>query len=146
MLMPKKTRYRKVQRGTMAGKPRGAGAEVVFGTFGLQAAEPAWVTAQQIESARVTMVRKMKKVGSLFIRIFPDKPVTKKPAETRMGKGKGNVEQWVAVVRRNGMVCEVGGVDEKTAREVLRAACYKFPMRTRIVKRESVEMKAGEAE
>ena len=135
MLMPKKTRYRKVQRGTMAGLPKRGASKVMFGEYGLQAMEPAWVTAQQIESARVAMTRKMKKVGSLLLRIFPDKPVTKKPAETRMGKGKGNVEQWVAVVKRSRVICEVSGVDEVTARAVLQAARYKLPLKTRFVVR-----------
>lgn len=135
MLMPKKTRFRKVQRGTMVGRPRGLAGELVFGDYGLQALDPAWVTAQQIEAARVSMVRKMKKIGSLYIRIFPDKPVTKKPAETRMGKGKGNTEGWVFVARRYCMLFELGGVDETTAREILRPAQYKLPMKTRFVKR-----------
>jgi len=137
-LMPKKTRFRKVQRGRMTGRPRGNGARVVFGEFGLQAMEPAWVTAQQLEAIRVTMSRKLKKVGELFIRLFPDKPVTKKPAETRMGKGKGGVEQWVAVAKTGVILCEIGGVDEKTAREILGSARYKLPMRTRFVKKDVV--------
>lgn len=140
MLMPKKTKFRKVQRGTMAGRPKRGGSKVMFGDFGLQATEPAWVTAQQIESARVVMSRKMKKTGALYLRLFPDKPVTKKPAETRMGKGKGNVELWVAVVKTNTVVFEVGGVDEVAAREILRSASYKFPMRTRFIKKSSDEV------
>src|SRR5688572_2859479 len=98
MLMPKKVKYRKVQRGTMKGRAKG-GREVLFGEFGLQATEPCWMTSQQIESMRVTVSRQLKKVGRLFLRVFPSKPVTKKPAETRMGKGKGNPEIWVAVVK-----------------------------------------------
>ena len=136
-LMPKKTRFRKVQRGTMAGRPRGRAGEWVFGEFGIQSLEPVWLTAQQIEAARVSMSRKMKKAGKLTIRPFPDKSVSKKPAETRMGKGKGNPEFWVAVVKRNCMVFEISGVDEAVAREIFMAARYKLPMRVRFVKKES---------
>jgi len=135
MLMPKKIRYRKVHRGSRAGRSKGA-TEVAFGEYGLQATEPAWVSAQQIEAVRVTLSRKLKKVGRLFIRLFPDKPVTKKPAETRMGKGKGNVEFWVAVVKRDRIMFEVSGLDEKAAREVLKAASYKLPMRTKFIKKQ----------
>jgi large subunit ribosomal protein L16 len=135
MLMPKKIKYRKVQRGTRVGRSKGA-REVAFGDYGLQAVEPVWLTAAQIESMRVTISRRLKKVGKLYLRIFPDKPVTKKPAETRMGKGKGNVEFWVAVVKRERIICEVAGLDEATAKEVLRMAAYKLPMKTKIVKRE----------
>ncbi len=134
MLMPKKTKYRKVQRGTMKGLSKGA-RDVHFGEFGLQAVEPAWVTAQQIEAIRVTMSRKLKKVGKIILRIFPDKPVTKKPAETRMGKGKGNPEFWVAVVKRNRIICEIEGLPELEAKEILRLAAYKLPMKTRFVKK-----------
>jgi large subunit ribosomal protein L16 len=136
-LMPKKTRFRKVQRGTMAGRPRGRAGELVFGDFGLQSLEPVWLTAQQIEAARISMSRKMKKAGKLTIRPFPDKAVTKKPAETRMGKGKGNPEFWVAVVKRNCMVFEISGVEEAVAREIFEAARYKLPMKVRFVKKES---------
>lgn len=136
MLMPKKTKYRKVQRGTRAGVSKGA-REVAFGEYGLMALEPVWMTAQQIEAMRVTVSRKLKKTGKFFIRVFPDKPVTKKPAETRMGKGKGNVEFWVAVVKRNRVICEISGLDELSAKEALRAATYKLPMKTKVVKRES---------
>jgi len=134
MLMPKKIKYRKVQRGTRKGRSKGA-REVVFGEYGLQAVEPAWMTAQQIEAMRVTITRKLKKIGKLFLRVFPDKPITKKPAETRMGKGKGGVDAWVAVVKRDRVICEVQGLDEKLAKEVLRGAAYKLPMKTRFVKR-----------
>ncbi len=134
MLMPKKTKYRKVQRGTMKGLSKGA-KDVTFGEFGLQAVEPAWVTAQQIEAIRVTMSRKLKKVGKIILRIFPDKPITKKPAETRMGKGKGNPEFWVAVVKRNRIICEIEGLPELEAKELLRLAAYKLPMKTRFVKK-----------
>ncbi len=134
MLMPKKIKFRKVQKGTRAGRSKGA-REVAFGEYGLQAIEPAWLTAQQIEAMRVTISRKLKKVGRLFLRVFPDKPVSKKPAETRMGKGKGNVEFWVAVVKRDRVICEISGLDEGTAKEVLRLAAYKLPMKTRFVKK-----------
>lgn len=134
MLMPKKTKYRKIQRGTMKGRSKGA-RSVSFGEYGLQAVEPSWLTAQQIEAMRVTMSRRLRKVGKFFLRVFPDKPITKKPAETRMGKGKGGVEKWVSVVKRGRIVCEVVGLDETEARNVLRAAAYKLPMKTKFVKR-----------
>ncbi len=134
MLMPKKTKYRKVQRGRMKGLSKGA-RDVAFGEYGLQAIEPAWMTARQIEAMRVTLSRHLKKTGKFFLRVFPDKPVTKKPAETRMGKGKGGVEEWVAVVKRGRVVCEVAGIDEKEARAILRSAAYKIPMKTKFVKR-----------
>jgi large subunit ribosomal protein L16 len=134
MLMPKKIKYRKVQRGSRAGISKGA-REVAFGEYGLKAIEPVWLTAQQIEAIRVTISRRLKKEGKLFLRVFPDKPVTKKPAETRMGKGKGNVEFWVAVVKRERIICEVGGLDEVSAKEALKAAAYKLPMKTVIIKR-----------
>ncbi|HSW73972.1 MAG TPA: 50S ribosomal protein L16 [Candidatus Limnocylindria bacterium] len=134
MLMPKKVKFRKVQRGTMKGLSKGA-RDIEFGEYGLQAVEPAWVTSQQIEALRVTISRSLKKVGRLFLRIFPDKPVTKKPAETRMGKGKGNPEQWVAVVKRGRMICEVAGLDELAAKEALQQASYKLPMKVKLVKK-----------
>lgn len=134
MLMPKKIRYRKVQRGTMKGRAKG-GCDVAFGEFGLQAVEPCWMTAQQIEAMRVTVSRQLKKVGKLFIRIFPDKPVTKKPAETRMGKGKGNPELWVAVVKPGHVICEVSGLTEIEAREAFKQAAYKLPRKTKFVKK-----------
>src|SRR3990172_7277347 len=130
MLMPKKVKHRKVQSGRMKGISKGA-RTVAFGEYGLQAVEPAWMTAQQIEAMRVTLSRQMKKVGKMFLRVFPDKPVTKKPAETRMGKGKGNVEVWVAVVKRERMICEIGGVSEVEARKILQSASYKLPMKTK---------------
>jgi large subunit ribosomal protein L16 len=134
MLMPKKIKFRKVQKGKLRGLSKGA-RTVYFGEYGLEAIEPSRVTAQQIEAMRVTLSRHLRKVGASFLRVFPDKPVTKKPAETRMGKGKGNPEVWVAVVKRGRIVCEVSGVDEETARKVLRLAAYKLPMKTRIVKK-----------
>lgn len=135
MLMPKKTKFRKVQRGTMKGRSKGA-REVLFGEFGLQAVEPCWMTAQQIEAMRVSLSRKMKKIGQSFLRVFPNHPVSKKPAETRMGKGKGPIDKWVAVVKRERVVCEISGVSEKDARLVLKQVSYKLPMKTRVVKKE----------
>ncbi len=134
MLMPKKTKFRKMQRGRMTGRSKGA-REIAFGEFGLQAVEPCWLTAQQIEAIRVTMSRKLKKVGKLFLRVFPDKPVTKKPAETRMGKGKGPVDKWVSVVKRDRIICEIAGLDEQEARLVFKQAAYKLPIKTRFVKK-----------
>ena|SRR3990167_7361361 len=138
MLMPKKTKYRKVQKGTLKGRAKG-GRELLFGSYGLKAVEPARVTAQQIESMRVTLSRSMKKEGSLYLRIFPDKPVTKKPAETRMGKGKGNPELWVAPVKRERIICEIGGVNEVEARAILKSASYKLPLKTKFIKKENAE-------
>jgi len=134
MLMPKKIKFRKVQRGSRAGRSKGA-VDLAFGEYGLRALEPVWMTAQQIEAMRMTISRRLKKVGKLFLRVFPDKPVSKKPAETRMGKGKGNVEVWVAVVKRDRIICEVGGLDEATAKAVLKLASYKLPMKTVFVSR-----------
>ncbi|MDP3889429.1 MAG: 50S ribosomal protein L16 [bacterium] len=134
MLMPKKTKYRKMQKGRMRGRAKG-GRTVTFGEYGLQAIDPSRVSAQQIEATRVAISRHLKKVGKLYLRIFPDKPVSKKPAETRMGKGKGNVESWVAVVKRGRIVCEVEGLSNEEARKVLRSASHKLPMKTRVVKR-----------
>lgn len=127
-----------MQRGNMRGLAKGA-RTMLFGDYGLQAVEPAWLTAAQIESMRVTVNRKLKKIGKLFLRVFPDKPVTKKPAETRMGKGKGAPEFWVSVVRRGRLVCEISGLDEQAAREVLKQAAYKLPMKTKFVKKELAE-------
>ena len=138
MLMPKKTKYRKVQKGTLKGRAKG-GRELLFGSYGLKAVEPARVTAQQIESMRVTLSRSMKKEGSLYLRIFPDKPVTKKPAETRMGKGKGNPELWVAPVKRERIICEIGGVNEVEARAILKSASYKLPLKTKFINKENAE-------
>lgn len=137
MLMPKKTRYRKVQRGNMRGRSKG-GRTLAYGDFGLQAQDPHWVTSQQIESMRVSLSRRLKKIGKYYLRLFPDKPVTKKPAETRMGKGKGNPEKWVAVVKRDRVVCEIAGVNEKNAREILKGVAYKLPMKTRFISRSEV--------
>ena len=133
--MPKKVKFRKSQRGRMKGLSKGA-RTVDFGDFGLQAVEPVWLTAQQIESVRVTVARRIKKAGKFFLRVFPDKPVSKKPIETRMGKGKGNPEFWVAVVKRGRVICELGEVDEATAKEIFRVASYKLPMKTKFVRKE----------
>jgi len=134
MLMPRRVKYRKQMRGRMKGMSRGA-TTVQFGDFGLQALEPAWVTQRQIEAARRAIVRFIKRRGRIWIRIFPDKPVTAKPAETRMGKGKGAVDHYVAVVRPGRVMFEMGNVDEATAREALRLAGFKMPIKTKFVKR-----------
>lgn len=135
MLMPKRVKYRKQMRGRMKGKAQ-RGAEVQFGDWGLQALEPGWVTARQIEAARRAIVRAMKRRGKIWIRIFPDKPYTQKPAETRMGKGKGNVEYWVAVVKPGRVMFELGGgLPDDIAREALRLAQYKLAIRTKIIAR-----------
>ena len=138
MLMPKRTKYRKQQRGRMTGKAKG-GAAVDFGEFGLKALEPAWLTNRQIEAARVALTRHIKRGGKIWIRIFPDKPVTKKPAETRMGKGKGAPEYWVAVVKPGRILFEIEGVAEQLAREALRLAANKLPMKTKFVTRKETE-------
>ena len=138
MLMPKRVKWRKQMRGRMKGK-ESRGVEVSFGDFGLQALEPGWVTARQIEAARRAIVRAMKRRGKFWIRIFPDKPVTHKPAETRMGKGKGNVEYWVAVVKPGRIMFEVGGgLPEDVSKEALRLAQYKLAIKTKIVGRHDV--------
>jgi large subunit ribosomal protein L16 len=134
MLMPKRVKYRKQQRGNMRGKAL-RGAEIDFGEFGLQALEPGWVSARQIEAARRTIVREMKRRGKLWIRIFPDHPYTQKPPETRMGKGKGNVEYWVAVVKPGRIMFEVDGLPGPIAMEALRQASYKFSIKTKVVAR-----------
>jgi large subunit ribosomal protein L16 len=135
MLMPKKVKYRKMQKGRMDGKAY-RGSTVSFGEFGLKAAEPGWVSSRQIEAARVAITRHVKRGCKVWIRIFPDKPITKKPAETRMGKGKGNPEYWVAVVRPGKILYEMSGVNEETAREALRLASHKLPVATKFVKRD----------
>ena len=135
--MPKKVKYRKVQKGRIKGISKGA-KEIFFGQYGLEAVEASRMTAQQIEAIRVALSRGLKKVGQFFLRVFPDKPVTKKPAETRMGKGKGGVDHWVAVVKRQRVICEVAGVDEGTAKKILRSAAYKLPMKTKFVKKSAV--------
>jgi large subunit ribosomal protein L16 len=149
MLMPKRVKYRKQMRGRMKGKAL-RGAEVSFGEYGLQALAPGWVTARQIEAVRRVLVRVMKRRGKVWIRIFPDKPYTQKPPETRMGKGKGNVEYWVAVVRPGRVMFELGGLPAEIALEALRQAAYKFSIATKIVARYDVVQQpvvgAGEQE
>ncbi|ERI04939.1 50S ribosomal protein L16 [Atopobium sp. oral taxon 810] len=134
MLAPKRIRHRKVQRGSMKGQAKG-NTKIYFGDFGLQALERDWITNRQIEAARIAMTRYMKRGGKVWITIFPDKPITKKPAETRMGKGKGNPEDWVAVVKPGRVMFEIGGVSEEIAREALRLAQHKLPIKTKIVSR-----------
>ncbi len=139
MLMPKRVKYRKQMRGRMKGMAR-RGAEVHFGDFGLQALEPAWISARQIESARRAMVRAIRRRGKVWIRIFPDKPITKRAAESRMGKGKGSVEFWAAVVKPGRIMFEIGGgISEEMAREALKLAAYKLPIKTKIVSKDSGE-------
>ena len=130
MLMPKRVKYRKQQRGNMRGKAY-RGGTVTFGEYGLQALEPAWMTNRQIEAARVAITRSMKRGGKMWIRIFPDKPVTKKPAETRMGKGKGSPEFWVAVIKPGRILFELEGISRQTAQEALRLGASKLPIKTR---------------
>jgi large subunit ribosomal protein L16 len=137
MLMPKRVKYRKQFRGRMKGKAT-RGCEVSFGEYGLQALEPGWITARQIEAARTAVVRHVRRRGKHWIRIFPDKPVTAKPAETRMGKGKGEVDHWVAVVRPGRIMFELSGVSEDMAREAFRLASHKLPIDCQFVKREDV--------
>ena len=134
MLMPKRVKYRKQQRGRRSGLSKGA-TKIDFGEYGMKAMEAAWVTARQIEAARVAMTRCLKRGGKVWIRVFPDKPVTKKPAETRMGKGKGAPEIWVAVVKPGRVMFEIEGVTEDLAREAIRLAGHKLPIETRFVKR-----------
>src|SRR3972149_1912526 len=134
MLMPKRVKYRKQMRGRMKGKA-GRGNVVTLGEFGLQAMEPAWITSRQIEAARRAIVRHMKRRGQYWIRIFPDKPVTAKPAETRMGKGKGSVDHWEAVVKPGRVMFEVGGVPHEVAQEALKLAAFKMPIKTKVVQR-----------
>ena len=135
MLMPKKVKFRKMQKGRMNGKAY-RGSSVSFGEFGLKAMEPGWITSRQIEAARIAITRHVKRGGKVWIRIFPDKPITKKPAETRMGKGKGNPEYWVAVVKPGRILYEMSGVSEEVAKEAFRLAMHKLPIATRFVRRE----------
>jgi len=138
MLMPKRTKHRKQMRGRMKGKAY-RGSEIHFGDYGLQALEPSWISARQIEACRRAMVRAMKRRGKVWIRIFPDKPITKRAAESRMGKGKGDVEYWAAVVKPGRIMFEIGGdINESTAKEALRLASYKLPIKTKVVRREEV--------
>lgn len=135
MLQPKKVKYRKQHRGRRKGKAQ-AGYYLAFGEYGLKALECAWIKANQIEAARIAIVRYLKKGGRLWIRVFPDKPVTKKPAETRMGKGKGNVDHWVAVVKPGTILFEISGVREDEARKAFRLASFKLPIKTRFISHE----------
>ncbi|MEW5921230.1 MAG: 50S ribosomal protein L16 [Bacillota bacterium] len=145
MLMPKRTKFRRHQRGRMKGVSKG-GTQIDFGEFGLQALEPAWVTSQQIEAARIAMTRHVKRGGKVWIKIFPHKPVTAKPAETRMGKGKGSPEYWVAVVKPGRVMFELAGVPVETAREAMRLAAQKLPLKCKFVKREETGGEARESE
>jgi large subunit ribosomal protein L16 len=138
MLSPKRVKYRKQQKGRMRGKAA-RGSSVAFGTFGLKALECGYLTAQQIEAARIAMTRYVKRGGKIWIRIFPDKPFTRKPAETRMGKGKGSPEGWLAVIRPGRVLYEMEGIPEEVAREALRLAAHKLPLRTKFVLREDEE-------
>jgi large subunit ribosomal protein L16 len=135
MLMPKRVKYRKQQRGRMRGNAKG-GTTVAFGEYGLKALERGWITSRQIEAARVAMTRKIKRGGEVWITIFPDKPYTKKPAETRMGSGKGNPEGWVAVVKPGRVMFELAGVEEELAHDAMRLAGHKLPIKTKVVRRE----------
>ena len=137
MLLPKRVKYRRVHRGRLTGKAT-RGNKITYGEFGLVALEPAWITSNQIEAARIAMTRYTKRGGQVWIKIFPDKPVTEKPAETRMGSGKGSPEYWVAVVKPGRVMFEIAGVSEDVAREALRLASHKLPIKTKIVKREDV--------
>ena len=142
MLMPKRVKYRRQQRGRMKGKAT-RGNVVNYGEWGLMATEPCWITANQIEAARVAMTRYTKRGGQVWIKIFPDKPVTQKPAETRMGSGKGSPEYWVAVVKPGRVLFEIAGVPEDAAREAMRLASHKLPCKTKIVAREATETENG---
>jgi large subunit ribosomal protein L16 len=137
MLMPKRVKYRKQMRGRMKGKAS-RGTEITFGDYGLQALEPGWVTARQIEAARRALVRFMRRRGKVWIRIFPDKPVTQKPAETRMGKGKGAVDHWVAVVKPGRILFELSGLDEDGAKDAMRLAAHKLSIKTKFATRDSM--------
>lgn len=140
MLMPKKTKFRKQQKSRLKGFSKGA-RTIAFGEYGLEAIEPCRLSAKQIESMRVTISRHLKKVGKLYLRVFPDRPMTKKPAETRMGKGKGNPESWVAIVKRGRIICEITGLSEPESRKLLKLAAYKVSMKTRVVKRSQALIK-----
>jgi len=138
--MPKKVKYRKQQRGRMRGRAQ-RGAELTFGEYGLQALEPCWLTARQIEAGRVTISRFLKKRGKMWVRAFPWKPITKKPTETRMGRGKGDPEAWVDVIRPGKIIFEIEGVDYEIAQEAMRLAAHKLPIKTRFISREHRELK-----
>ena len=142
MLMPKRVKYRKVQRGRMTGVAS-RGNKVVYGEYGIQATEPAWITSNQIEAARIAMTRYTKRGGKVWIKIFPDKPITKKALGVRMGSGKGAPETWVAVVKNQKVMFEIGGVSEEVAKEALRLAQHKLPIKTRIIKKEDLDTEIG---
>ncbi len=142
MLMPKRTKYRRVHRGRLTGKAL-RGNKVTYGEYGLAAAEPAWVKSNQIEAARIAMTRYTKRGGQVWIKIFPDKPVTQKPAETRMGSGKGSPDHWVAVVKPGRVMFEIAGVPEDVAKEALRLASHKLPMKTKIVSKAESDSQTG---
>lgn len=144
MLLPKRVKYRRVHRGKMRGQAKG-GTEVAFGEYGLQATEASWITNRQIESARIAMTRYMKRGGKVWIKIFPHKPYTKKPLEVRMGSGKGAPEGWVAVVKPGKIMFEIAGVSEEVAREALRLAAHKLPIKCKIVKREEIGGESNES-
>ena len=141
MLLPKRVKYRRVMRGRMTGKAT-RGTTVTYGEYGLQAQGPAWITSNQIEAARIAMTRYIKRGGQVWIKIFPDKPVTEKPAETRMGSGKGSPEYWVAVVKPGRVMFEIGGVSEEVAREAMRLASHKLPVKCKFVTRTQQEEEA----
>jgi len=143
MLLPKRVKYRKQQRGRMKGAAH-KGNKVTYGEYGIMAMEPAWISSNQIEAARIAMTRYTRRGGKVWIKIFPDKPITKKPAETRMGSGKGSPEYWVAVVKPGRVMFEIAGVPEEVAREALRLAGYKLPIKTKFVKREDLPEMAEE--
>ena len=145
MLLPKRVKHRRVQRGRLKGKAT-RGNKVTNGDYGIQALEPAWITSNQIEAARIAMTRYIKRGGKVWIKIFPDKPVTKTPAETRMGKGKGALEYWVAVVKPGRVMFEISGVSEEVAREALRLATHKLPVKCKVVSRADLEGGAGSEE
>ena len=137
MLLPKRVKYRRVHRGRMTGKAM-RGNKVTYGDYGLQALEPSWITSNQIEAARIAMTRYIKRGGQVWIKIFPDKPITEKPAGTRMGSGNGSPEKWVAVVKPGRVMFEIGGVSEETAKEAMRLAMHKLPIKCKFVKKEEV--------
>lgn len=136
MLLPKRVKYRRVHRGRMTGKAT-RGNTITYGEYGLQAMEPAWVKSNQLEAARIAMTRYIKRGGQVWIKVFPDKPVTQKPAETRMGSGKGSPEYWVAVVKPGRVLFEIAGVDEETAKEAMRLAMHKLPIKCKFIKKET---------
>ncbi|MFW5999130.1 MAG: 50S ribosomal protein L16 [Bacillota bacterium] len=144
MLVPKRVKHRKQQRGRMKGRAV-RGTDITFGEYGLQALEPAWITNRQIEAARIALTRHIKRGGKVWVKVFPDKPVTSKPAETRMGSGKGAPEKWVAVVKPGRIMFELAGVDEDIAREAMRLAAHKLPIKTQFVFREGMDGEADES-